>query len=298
MQVEGECSHGESRLDESNSTLLQLQKLVVASIKRKGTRREVAGIWDPGSTLSFITFALAEELCLHGEPVDLEICTVGGIESKIKSQKYNLILFDRDGGEVQIEVLGIEQVSTSIENVNLQGVLNLFKKSGDVEVNRPDSGPVDLLIGFSYAGYHPVKIDNNGHLLLMENRFGHIIAGSHPDISEETKKLVKHAVVLRIEMTLENFHSIESLGVACNPSCGGCRCGKCHTGGKNMTLEEEKEYEMIRDGLNFNEGTGRWIASYPWVKDPSCLPWNRTFAYAILQPTEKRLGKNQLYTDT
>ena len=297
MRVEGECNHGESQQDEGNSTLLQLQKLVVASTKRKGTRREVAGIWDPGSTLSFISFALAKELCLQGEPVDLEICTVGGIESKIKSQKYNLVLFDRDDREVQIEVLGIEQISTSIESVNLKGVLNLFKKSGAAEVNRPDSGPVNLLIGFSYAGYHPVKVENNGHLLLMENRFGHIIAGSHPDISEGTKKLVKHAVVLRIDVSLEKFHSIESLGVACNPSCGGCRCGKCHAGGKNMTLEEEKEYGMIRDGLNFNEGTGRWVASYPWVKDPSCLPWNRTFAYAMLQSTEKRLGKNELYAD-
>ena len=298
MQVEGKCNHGEGGQDEGNSTLLQLQKLTVASTRRKGTQREVAGIWDPGSTLSFITFALAEDLCLHGEPVELEICTVGGVETKIKSQKYNLVLFDRNGGEVQVEVLGIEQISTNIESVNLEGVLSLFKKYGVSEANRPDSGPVDLLIGFSYAGYHPVKVESNGHLLLMENRFGYIIAGSHPDISEGTKKLVKHAVVLRIEVNLEKFHSIESLGVACNPSCGGCRCGKCHTGGKNMTLEEEKEYEMIREGLSFNEDTGRWIASYPWVKDPSCLPWNRTFAYATLQSTEKRLGKNQLYADT
>ena len=52
-----------------------------------------------------------------------------------------------------------------------------------------------------------------------------------------------------------------------------------------MTLEEVKEYEMIRDDLNLNEGTGRWIASYPLVKDPSCFPWNRTFAYATLQST-------------
>ena len=151
MQVEGECNIGESQQDEGNSTLLQLQNIMVASIRRKGTRKEVAGIWDPGSTLSFITFALAKELCLNGEPVDLEICTVGGIETKIKSQKYNLVLFDRDGIEVQIEVMGIEQISTSIESVNLEGVLNLFKNNGTAEINRPDSGSVNLLIGFSYA---------------------------------------------------------------------------------------------------------------------------------------------------
>ena len=126
----------------------------------------------------------------------------------------------------------------------------------------------------------------------MENNFGYLVAGSHPEISEGTKRLVKHAVVLRIEANMDKFHSIESLGVSCNPSCGGCRCGKCHAGGKNMTLEEEKEYEMIRQGLDFDEGTGRWIANYPWIKDSPCLPWNQAFAYATLQSTEKRLGRN------
>ena len=65
-----------------------------------------------------------------------------------------------------------------------------------------------------------------------------------------------------------------------------------------MTLEEEKEYAMIREGLQFDEESGRWRASYPWVKDPACLPQNRTFAYATLNSTERRLGRNQLYADT
>ena len=298
QEVEGHCHHNEEKFQDESSTLLQLQKLRVACMQRKGTCLEAACIWDPGSTLSFITFALARKLRLQGEPVELEICTVGGVETKINSQRYNLALFDRHGKEVLIEVLGIEQISTNVENVNLDGILKLFSKVGVSEVDRPSSGPVDLLIGYSYAGYHPVKIESNGHLLLMENRFGYIIAGSHQDIAENTRKLVQHAVVLHVDVAIEKFHSIESLGVACNPSCGGCRCGTCHAGGKNMTLEEEKEYLMIREGLSFDEDSGRWRASYPWVKDPSCLPQNRNFAYATLQSTEKRLGKNQLYANT
>ena len=278
--------------------MLQLQKLKVCNTRRKGTRREVAGIWDPGSTLSFITFALANDLDLHGDPVELEICTVGGVETKFKSEKFQLILFDKDGREIQVEVLGIDRISTDIESVNIEGIRGLFQMSGAANVDRPDAGPVDLLMGFSYAAYHPVKVESNGHLLLMENMFGHLIAGSHPDISEGTRRLVKHAVVLRIETSIETFHSIESLGVSCTPSCGGCKCGKCHAGGKSMTLEEEKEYNMIHERLRFDGGTGRWMAPYPWIKDSSCLPWNRPFAYATLQSTEKRLAKNKLYANT
>lgn len=41
----------------------------------------------------------------------------------------------------------------------------------------------------------------------------------------------------------------DSIGAACEPKCGGCRCGSCQTGGKEMTLSEEKELEIIRQGL-------------------------------------------------
>ena len=193
--------------------------MTVANVHRKGTKTEVACIWDPGSTLSFITFSLAKQLRLQGDPVELEICTVGGVETRIKSQRYSLLMFDCQGKEVMIDVLGIEHISSSVESVNLKGVVSLFTEYGAMNVDRPDSGSVDLLIGYSYAGYHPVKVENNGHLLLMENRFGYIIAGSHPGITENTKKLVQHAVVLHMDVTVEKFYSIEALGVACEPNC-------------------------------------------------------------------------------
>lgn len=33
----------------------------------------------------------------------------------------------------------------------------------------------------------------------------------------------------------------DSIGAACDPQCGGCRCGRCPPGGKEMTLGEEKD---------------------------------------------------------
>ena len=51
--------------------------------------------------------------------MELEICTVGGVETKFKSEKFQLILFDKDGREIQVEVLGIDRISTDIESVNI-----------------------------------------------------------------------------------------------------------------------------------------------------------------------------------
>jgi hypothetical protein len=64
-----------------------------------------------------------------------------------------------------------------------------------------------------------------------------------------------------------------------------------------MTLVEEKELELIKGGLVFNPERGKWLAEYPWVKDPSCLPDNHRFAYATLKSTEKKLQRNPLHAE-
>ena len=65
-----------------------------------------------------------------------------------------------------------------------------------------------------------------------------------------------------------------------------------------MTIVEEKEYEMIKQGLSFNQDTGKWRAEYPYIVNPRYLPESRKFAYATLMSTEKRLAKDPLYAET
>ena len=123
---------------EDGSTLLQLQTLKVANPRRKGSRISTVNMWDPGSTLSFITFDLAEEeLKLEGVPVELEICTVGGAVTKVNSKKYCISVFDTNGQDVQIEVLGIETISTDVEAIDLTEVKKLFTNEEVKCVERP-----------------------------------------------------------------------------------------------------------------------------------------------------------------
>ena len=108
---------------------------------------------------------------------------------------------------------------------------------------------------------------------------------------------LRHAIVLFVNSSTtkessEQFQSIEGLGVSCIPKCGACRCGKCHPGGKDMTLKEEKEYNLIDNNIIFNPETGRWMASYPWITHPKNLVQNRPIALKILKSIEKRLMKN------
>ena len=154
-----------------------------------------------------------------------------------------------------MEVMGIEKISTDIEMIDITETRNAFKRDEARNVFRPASGNIDMRIGFQYTAYHPVCIEAVEHLLLMKNRFGIVIARSHPSLKERTRKLVQHAIVLHVTEA-NDFFSLETLGVSCSPACGSCKCGKCHPGAKNMTLLEEKELEMIKSGLSFEENSG------------------------------------------
>ena len=225
---------------------------------------------------------------LRGTPVKLQILVVGNKTNTVDSEVFKFVILGKDGIEVSIEAYGIQKVSSAISHVDMESLAKLFTKATS-DISRANGGEIDLLVGMQYAAYHPVKIEEHGHLLLMKNQFGSLIAGSHPSIKEQTKLIVKHAIVLHAAGSIGNFFELENLGTNSNPKCGGCLCGSCHPGGKNMTLQEEEELKLIEDGISFNKETGRWLANYPWVKDSKNLSNNHSVAVATLKATEKRL---------
>ena len=228
---------------------------------------------------------------LKGKPVKLEIVAVGNKIQHIDSFVYTIVLEDHLGKLYPIEVYGMEKISTCVNEIDFQRISKLF--NANLKLTKRKSGKeIDVLIGMQYAAYHPVRKEANGHLLLLENQFGQVVAGSHPQLKERTQILVKHATVLHITGHLQSFFDVENIGISCNPKCGSCRCGKCHPGGKDMSLKEEQEYNMIKEGISFNKSTGRWLANYPWIKDPSTLPNNKVYALATMKSTERRLQRN------
>ncbi|XP_054911875.1 uncharacterized protein LOC129376308 isoform X3 [Poeciliopsis prolifica] len=63
-----------------------------------------------------------------------------------------------------------------------------------------------------------------------------------------------------------------------------------------MTLAEERELEVVKEGLTYNEGDSHtnephWHARYPWLEDPASLPNNRNAVEATFFRTEKQLAK-------
>ena len=153
----------------------------------------------------------------------------------------------------------------------------------EADISRPE-GEVDLLIGYDYAAWHPVKEQESRQLLILGNCFGKCIGGKHTLLHNTTQKFIYGVHVVNIiykRGITEDFLSTESLGVKCIPRCGGCRCGTCPVGGKEYTLKEERELNLISNNLSF---TGNhWIAKYLWIQEARALPDNYHHALRVLQ---------------
>ena len=251
--------------------------------------------WDGGSTLSFTTFHQAKQMNLTGRKVNLRIVNVGGVVEELQSCRYELSLIDNANAIVTISVLGIERISTDITPIEVGGVVKLFEGTSTRQLNRPEEGQIDCLIGYEYAAFHPVHKQGARHLLLLENRFGTIIGGTHPTLVEETTKVLQHAIVHHATVQVEDFYKLEQLGVECDPKCGSCKCGQCHPGGKNMTLKEERECKMIEDKLIYKADQKKWEAGYPWIKDPRVLLDNKSAVLAAMKATEKHLSQDTVH---
>ena len=279
--------HSLTQVPEINSDqacLLQLMKI-------EAKHSSVNVMWDCGASMSFITFDKAKSMKLEGKPVELTLVKVGGESENIKSCKYDLPLIDDSGKTVWFQVYGIKKITTEIQRVNLKKVSHLFPDVKREEIQRP-TGQIDVLIGYEYAGYHPIKVQGSGHLLLLSNQFGKCLGGSHPDLKETTRKMIRNAVLIHhaTGVRVDDFYKIETMGVECSPKCGNCRCGHCPIGGKDYTIKEEQELKLIEDNLTYKHD--HWEAQYPWIKDPAELPDNRTAAMGKLKATERRLAKN------
>ena len=85
-----------------------------------------------------------------------------------------------------------------------------------------------------------MKKQSIGHLLLLETSFGLIIGGSHSDLTRGSNKVIKEAIVCQINVTVEDFYSIEKLGVEVFPECGSCKRGRSQPGCRCMSLKDER----------------------------------------------------------
>ena len=128
------------------------------------------------------------------------------------------------------------------------------------EIERPQS-KVDLLIGVDYCSILPQVVRSKNNLQLLQNSFGFCVRGVTSSFGANVNQIsnisftINHVVCSTPDdilinhnqtfvKSVEDFFTIENLGIDCNPKCGGCRCGKCSFD-NNPSVKEQRETNLI-----------------------------------------------------
>jgi len=220
-------------------------------------------MWDNAASLCFNTNAKAKQ----------EV-KLGGQNEKIETMKYKLPLLDKQGHAVELEVYGINKITSDIEHVDEESTAHLFRNIIKDEIARP-AGQVNVLIGYEYAAYHSEKEQNIGHLVLPKNRFGRCIGGTHPLLKEmcvahDLRNARVNTMVSKVN--IDDCYTIEAVGVQCKPRCGGVQVWKILLGRQRLYHTRRKKTGiLIERNLTFNSEDNTWTVEYPWIKDPKIL---------------------------
>lgn len=295
--------------------------------------QRIGTLIDLASDTNYITHRAASKLNLRSEDVALVVHGVGGMKVSVATKRYLLKIRVRTPKGTlkshQLICYGLDKIAEVHRHVQPDKLQKIFPDVPLKDFIRPRE--IQLLISHKEGQLVPQKIRSIGDLVLWEGPLGKTVGGMHPDLFEEVTLMahsskthfarsMRTSAVKYLEFKTDpiscqypdhpetqsntatsskdflKWWRWESIGAACQPRCGGCRCGNCQPGGKEITLAEEREMEIIRNGLTYTTGDvhstePHWHAKYPWTEDPATLPNNRKAVEATFLRTEKQLSK-------
>lgn len=262
-------------------------------------------LMDGGSTISLITQDCVDQNHLKKVSsfkyhVNLEV--VGGDIDSYDSYQYYVPLCNITGQEVAtVTAYSVPKLSSKLAQISTDSIEKLFDAPSG-SILRP-TGSIHLLIGCDNSHAHPTSDKMVDGLRLDNSVFGPVPWGKHQSIIGEDKIGCSAVVTSHKSPSVDvsDFYATESLGVECNPRCGGCRCGKCAPGSSGMSIKEEFEYRMIEELVILYPELQRIIAGYPWIRDPNLLPNNFFAVLQSLFSLENKLLKDpvkaEMYND-
>lgn len=244
--------------------------------------QRIGTLIDLASDTNYITHRAASKLNLRSEDVILVVYGIGGMKVSVATKRYLLkIRVNTPRGTLkshQLICYGLDKIADVHRHVPAVKLQKIFLDVPLKELTRPRE--IQLLISHKEGQLVPQKVCSVGDLVLWDGPLGKTIGGMHPDLFEEVTVMahtskthfvrsMRTAAVKYSELICKDPVSCqspdhpctqsntatssrdflkwwrwESIGATCEPRCGGCCCGNCQPGGKEMTLAEEREMEM------------------------------------------------------
>ena len=163
-----ETDRGEGIACGSGVVLRLLQVVTVSNAPK------CLALWDPGSQVSLITHRYAKSAGLKGKNQKMVLTVAGGGTTEFDTQEYVLPLIDREGNVHDLQVYGMDDITSSIKEVNkkdMEVAIGMFPQVSPAIIENP-SGRVDLLLGLSHIGLYPTEVGTVGNLGLPRRDTG------------------------------------------------------------------------------------------------------------------------------
>lgn len=290
-----------STVSVSNTSNLAKNQVMLPVITALGSKspidmgEEIITLLDSGSQISLIKEQTANKLGLIGEPRTITIGTVGGGESCLQTNQYQLYVQPVTGGlKFRINALAIPRICDSISKVHNPETIARTLEIPEEAIRSRGFGDPDLLIGVDYANFHSGKVSIHDGIGLRQTPLGPVIFGGE-DCCPNSSPMGMGCIGLQLNVRvtppvdLTDFWTTESMGVA-PPHCD-CPYREeeiLHP----MTATEMEENRRIRKSAKKIDN--QWLIPIPWSKDPSKLPNNYYQALSKLKGLERRLLRNDL----
>ena len=200
---------------------------------------------------------------------------------------------------------GVDRIMCPPDPVDLSPVRHLFPHIPSNVFDPLPSKEIDVLVGMNFFSLHPSGGQGRNcaeNLKVLHSKFskGWVVAGSHPAFQTSSAKLTSSALslvkVARVEIKPEftvGFWEGENMGVLPPKRCGRCmQCSECKDSALIHSRKEQDELELLRNSIRIEDGQLK--VSYPFIKNPDCLPNNRSVVVSMAQKLESRLEKKDL----
>ena len=305
---------------EGNKVLLVIQKVMV----KYGPQGEMTGLtvfWDDGSTCSLVLTETAELLGCPGEPVTVSIETVNGVIMR-ETKLYCVEMMSNGGERVVIKAFGVENISEIRNVVNLATMKNKFSvevQSQWGKISQRPKGPVHLLVGQEYAGYHPVQYEASHNLLVCRTMFGQgwVLTGCDEGLQAEDCAWGEEVAALRVgritvlshanyrislntvKLTFtqeRDFYTLDDLGIEPARRCSSCKgCKDCSWRGQKLSKQEAFELDYIEKCVEIQDG--KFQVKFPFLVDPKELADNYYQVVKIAESEERKLEREGRMSD-
>ena len=280
----------------------------------------LGALLDLASTDNYITNKYARKHNLHGESILLTVGGIAGTESTIETKVYEVPIMV-NGKVYEIPCYGLDVIASVAAPPEKESYAKMCAKYGvkPKQVARPNS--IDILISMDDNVIHPKPVKTIGKMILYEGPLGKVFGGQDPELEFtpfvtsyplSVKPTIRHPSALTMkasvleatyvsnsksEKEFLDFFKEEMIGAECKPRCGGCRCGRCATGAKQMSLKDEKDFEHFKSLMYLDKvGTEKdpgpyWVTRFPWIKNKEDLPYNKSAVLGVMNSTRRKLDK-------